>query len=197
MAWNPRGAATGIRLLLLALLVLIFPLQWMIAVVLAAAFHEWCHYLAVRLFRGQVNGLRIGMTGARMDVTGLLGWQELICILAGPAGGLMLLLLARWIPRTALCAAFQSIYNLLPIWPLDGGRALRTGADLLLPVEKADGICVWMERICLAALALLGLYGTFILHIGMMPLLFIIGAVLRKNSLQTVPVFVTIRGVKK
>ena len=47
MVRNPRGAATGIRLLLLALLVLIFPLQWMIAVVLAAAFVEWCHYLAV------------------------------------------------------------------------------------------------------------------------------------------------------
>lgn len=197
MVWNRRGAATGIRLLLLALLVLVFPLQWIVAVVLAAAFHEGCHYLAVCIFGGQVRGLRIGLTGAKMDVAGLSEWQALACILAGPAGGLMLLFLSRWIPRTALCAAFQSIYNLLPIWPLDGGRALRLGADLLLPVEKADLICEWMERICLAALVLLGIYGAFVLRIGLMPLVFVIGAILRKNSLQTGPVFVTIRGAKK
>lgn len=197
MAWTRREAASGIRWVLLSLMVLVFPLQWIIAVILAAAFHECCHYLAVRIFGGQVRGLRIGFGGAKMDVIGLSGWQELACILAGPAGGLMLLLLARWIPRTALCAAFQSLYNLLPIWPLDGGRALRSGADLLLPVGKADWICRWIERICLAALVLLGVYGTFILRIGLMPIVFVIGAILRKNSLQTGPVFVTIRGAKK
>lgn len=197
MVWNHRGVASGIRWLLLALMVLVFPLQWIVAVVLAAAFHECCHYLAVCIFGGQVRGLRIGLIGAKMDVTGLSQWQALVCILAGPAGGLMLLLLARWIPRTALCAAFQSIYNLLPIWPLDGGRALRSGADLLLPVEKADLICGWMEKICLTALILLGIYGAFVLRIGLMPLVFVIGAIIRKNSLQTGPVFVTIRGAKK
>ena len=51
--------------------------------------------------------------------------RELLAVLAGPAGSLLLLSLYRVLPRVAVCAAVQGFYNLLPIEPLDGGRALR------------------------------------------------------------------------
>lgn len=51
--------------------------------------------------------------------------RELIAVLAGPAASLLLLSLVRVFPRVAICGLIQGIYNLLPIYPLDGGKALR------------------------------------------------------------------------
>ncbi len=156
-------AVSGAFLILLALGVLILPLQWVCAMVLAAGFHELCHRVAIRLCGGSVPSLLIGIRGARMEATGLDARQELICALAGPVGGLLLLLLTRWLPRTAICAAFQSLFNLLPVYPLDGGRILRC---LGLSGKFCDGV----ELFCYIGIAILGVYGTFFLRLGIFPL---------------------------
>lgn len=166
-------------MLFLALALLLLPLQWVGAAALAAAFHELCHYGAVRLCGGSVRSVTSGIGGVRMEVRGLTEAKELLCALAGPMGSLLLLLLARWIPRTAVCAGFQGLYNLLPVYPLDGGRAVRCVAQLLLPSSIAQRICDWIERACLAGMLLLGIYGCFALHLGLLPLLFAVCAVLR------------------
>lgn len=158
-------------LLVLALAVLILPPQWLIAIVLAAVIHELCHYLAIRCCGGQIIGISVGMGGARIEVVGLSNGQELFCALAGPLGGLALLLLIRWIPRTAICGAFQSLFNLLPVYPLDGGRALQCGMELILPMERVDCVCLWVRRISLGLILGLGVYGTVFLGLGLMPLL--------------------------
>ena len=153
-------AVSGAFLILLALGVLILPLQWVCAMVLAAGFHELCHRAAIRLCGGRVPSFRIGTHGAKMEAVGLTPGQEMICSLAGPLGGLILLLFARWLPRTAICAAFQSLFNLLPIYPLDGGRILRC-----LGVSGR-----YVELFCCVGIAFLGIYGTFFLRLGILPL---------------------------
>ena len=111
--------------ILLALLLLVLPIRWLVAAVLAAAFHEGCHMAAVYLLGGRCEGIRLSAWGARMEAS-LSGFRrELLAVLAGPAGSLLLLSLYRVLPRVAVCAAVQGFYNLLPIEPLDGGRALR------------------------------------------------------------------------
>ncbi len=158
-------------LIILALALLVLPMQWLLAIVLAAAFHELCHYWAVRLCGGEIHRITLGLTGARMEVSDLRPDRELICALAGPLGGLCLLIFVRWFPRTAICAAAQSLYNLLPVYPLDGGRALRCALEWKLPMERAKEVCLWIERICLVGIVVLGLYGMVKLRLGVLPLL--------------------------
>lgn len=116
-----------------AALLLFIPIRWILAAFLAALAHEMGHYLAVRLLGGEVSGGIVSWRGARMEVFPMSTGRELISILAGPAASFLLLSLARVFPRIAICGLIQGCYNLLPIAPLDGGRALRCVLSL---VEK-------------------------------------------------------------
>lgn len=167
----------------LALSLLIMPLRWLLAAILAAAVHEFCHILVLRLFKRRIYSIEIGFGGIILHTEPLTPHEELICALSGPLGGLALLLAARWIPMTALCAAFQSIYNLLPVYPSDGGRALRCGIRILLPLSIADRLCNTIEILFLTGAALLGIYGSFRLHLGIMP--FVIAFILIWKKLRS------------
>lgn len=139
---------------LLAALLLLLPLQWVIALVLAATVHECFHALAVRLLGGRILRLTIGPGGAVMEATPMEGTKALLCSLAGPAGSLSLLLVSRWLPRAAICSLIQGCYNLLPLLPLDGGNALSCFLSLLLPMEKAAHIMERFQRVfCFCLLA--------------------------------------------
>ena len=73
-------------------------------------------------------------------MTGLAGF---VIALAGPFGGLVLLLTARWLPRLAICGLMQSVFNLLPISPLDGSRAV---SAMLQRCEMGYVIVKWIDR---------------------------------------------------
>ena len=49
---------------------------------------------------------------------------EILSAAAGPFCGGLLLLLYPYSREIFICALFQTVYNLLPIYPLDGGRIL-------------------------------------------------------------------------
>lgn len=165
-----RFCISAAACILLALAVLVLPIRWLLAAITAAACHELFHIAAVYLCGGRISGLIIGGNGAVMDAQPMSKGRELICALAGPLGGLLLLLFVRWIPRTAICAAFHSLYNLLPIYPLDGGRAMRCAAELVLPL-RADCICKWIETCCLILMGILAVYACVILRLGLFPVL--------------------------
>ena len=171
--------------ILAATLLLLLPLPWVAAAATAALFHELCHGIAAILCNGNVRRIVIGSRGVVMEVEGLRPERELICALAGPLGGLVLLLWIRWIPRVAICALVQSIYNLLPVYPLDGGRALHCLVDLLFPRYSA-AICKGIEGGSLAILLFLTVYGAFCLGLGLAPTVFILALwSKRKNTLQS------------
>lgn len=156
--------------ILSALMLLILPLNWLLAAATAAFFHELCHYFALRLCGIPIFRVQISGRGAVMDTAPMTLRQEFFCALAGPLGGLSLLLFIRHIPRIAICAGAQSLFNLLPVYPLDGGRALGCIANRYLPPDGAAHLLKWVARLCLSGMVILGLMAALRYHLGLLPL---------------------------
>ena len=164
-------AVSGGFCILAALMLLLIPLEFIFAAIAAAAWHEFCHYAAIRLLGGKSEGIGFFTSAVHLRLNGIGQGREALCALAGPAGGLLLLCLSHWMPRIALCAAMQSLYNLLPIYPLDGGRALKSGLSLLMPPPQAARMYCAIQRICKISIFVLGFYGCFWLKLGVFPLM--------------------------
>lgn len=152
-----------------ALLLLLVPLRWLLAAVLAAILHECFHILAIRLCGKHIFSIHIGLGGTTIetDVSGIT--QELLCALAGPFGSLLLLTFCHCFPELALCAGAQGLFNLLPIYPLDGGRALQCLLTMLFP-EKAARVGKWITLAVFLLLLVIGIYGAVRLSLGLLPI---------------------------
>lgn len=111
--------------ILAAFLLLIVPLKWLLAAWTAAFFHEMCHIATIRACRGSICEVKVGTGGAVLETSPMTAGKELLCALSGPFGSLLLFALLHRLPELAICGCIQGIYNLLPFYPLDGGRALR------------------------------------------------------------------------
>lgn len=170
MATEPVKVSGGFYIML-ALMLLLVPLQWLFASLFAAAFHELCHYLAIRICCKKLDGWKLYSFATHLSLPQMSRGREALCALAGPLGSLCMLPLAPVFPRLAVCAAMQCAYNLLPIYPLDGGRVLQCGLLMFLPPPKANAICAIMEMLCKVFIIILALYGCICLRLGIFPLL--------------------------
>lgn len=158
--------------IILALALLILPIKWIFAWFFASVFHEFCHYAALKLSGCKVLRVQINLNGAVMETNLLSCTTEILCALAGPFGGLSLLLIAKWCPRIAICGCFQSLYNLIPIFPLDGGRAVTSLFNIFFPNTKVTLIQNILESCILLGFLVLGIYAAMVLQLGILPLLF-------------------------
>ena len=140
--------------ILWAFLLLALPLNILLGAMGAAVFHEGCHLLMIRLTGGRVIHLTVGAGGMVMETAGMPLGKEILCALAGPAGSFVLLCMYPRMPVLAVCGLVQGAFNLLPLYPLDGGRALGCGLELLFP-GRGQGILKAAEILTL--LILLGL----------------------------------------
>ncbi len=109
-----------------AVCVLLLPLNWLLGWLIAVTVHETGHIIGLKLCRIPIRGIHIGLWGAEISVPVMSPGRELICAAAGPVFSLMLLVAAGWIPVASLIGLVQGLFNLLPIYPLDGGRMLRS-----------------------------------------------------------------------
>jgi len=121
---------------------------------LAAVFlHEVGHWIVLRRFRVPITGFRLSLSGALLQ-TEMLGYgQEFWCAAAGPAVGVLAAVICcRWVPKFAVLNILLAGVNLLPLYPLDGGRMLR--AVLLCRMEP-DGAAAVLRRTATAVCCIL------------------------------------------
>lgn len=138
----------------------------------AATCHEAGHLLLLRLFHVRIHSLCLGLSGAVLRTEPLRYSRELLVAAAGPAVNFCLLLLcARSAPRFALVNFSLLCYNLLPFYPLDGGRVLRALLHLLLTDRAASIVERLICGICMAGLLALSCYLTCVWHAGLWPVL--------------------------
>ena len=102
----------------ISLLLLVIPIKWVICWIIAAVAHEFGHFLALRLLHIEVTDVTIGLNGAVINTGSMTAREEAVCAAAGPLFGLSLVFLGEQFPTVAICAVLQSLYNILPIYPL-------------------------------------------------------------------------------
>ena len=183
MANRIKIQVSGGALLFWAALLLILPLQWVAAAFLAAIVHECCHAVAVCILGSSIDGITIGGRGVVMETQPMTGIREFICALAGPLGSLLLLCFAPCLPRTAICGLVHGIYNLIPLFPMDGGRMLRSFLYSMLSPPLAKKIFLWVQK----GIVFVIIVGCIILtfRMGILPLIF--GCLILRNHLRENP----------
>ena len=142
----------------------------LIAVFACIVCHELGHALAARLFSIRTRDIIITPIGglARLEKMPRKPQQELVVTFAGPLANLfiaMILSLVVWLTRSSLVprAAFPElvdfpiiliwinlflfVFNLIPAFPMDGGRILRSSLGLILDFERATLIAAALGKL--------------------------------------------------
>ena len=97
------------------------------ALIASAAVHESGHLIALLTMGSPLRGVHFTLSGPVIICQySDSGWKNAFCALSGPFFGLVFAFLLRktW-PLFAEISFWLSILNLIPVLPLDGGRAMQ------------------------------------------------------------------------
>lgn len=150
-------------------MILTVPVKWILSAVFAVMIHEMGHAFAIILAGGKIHSLQVKTYGIIMDVSSLSLDREVICGLAGPIASLSLLFLSRWLPLISVCGLIQGIFNLLPVYPLDGGRVLYAIVYMIAGEEAVNRIDKWMLYVSLILIFGTTVYISVFFGKGIMP----------------------------
>lgn len=145
---------------LLSGLYFLLPLRWCARLALTVTVHELGHVAALILCGAEVCGLRMEGCGLVLRCTPLEGaLRTVTAALTGPAAGAGLFCILRGLGYTA-CAELSLLFscvNLLPVLPLDGGRALYAALAELTGERAAERTLDVLGLVLPVALMVLGL----------------------------------------
>ncbi|MEM8864906.1 MAG: site-2 protease family protein [Planctomycetota bacterium] len=144
-------------------------LIWAVAMLVSIVIHELGHALLQRYWGGQPRIVLYGFGGlAISDGVRITPWRQVAISLAGPFAG-FILAAGVWLvgqgsfelPPTVnlllqfmlLINIFWGIFNLLPIYPLDGGQVARELFTLVLKPETGIVVSLWVSIFFCAAAA--------------------------------------------
>lgn len=109
--------------------------------VLGMVCHEAGHFLALRFCGVPVTGFSLRIAGAVIQTGAMDYRRELVCALAGPAASLLAAgVCCRRYSVFAIVSFCIGLMNLLPVYPMDGGRILRAALALCGMEERMEGV---------------------------------------------------------
>ena len=143
---------------------------------ISVTLHELGHALTARAFGYRTRDITLSLLGGCASLIALprKAWQEFVTALAGPlvsfaiAGAVLLLdVLDVSVPNAWLRGVLQyafwmnvvlGTFNLLPGFPMDGGRIFRSVMCAFLTRAKATLVAMWVGRVFAILLGLRGLH---------------------------------------
>ena len=155
-----------------------FGLMQALVLGLSIVAHEYGHALTGRVFGCETHDINLSMIGGCASMTSMprRGGQEFLVAIAGPFVSFALCGLGysvlRFFPVENDFLAYTLVYlfylnlvlgcfNLLPGFPMDGGRIFRSMLMLFTTRPKATLVAMWVGRVVAVLLGLSGLYSLF------------------------------------
>jgi len=155
------------------------PLVWGVVLALSLfasiTLHELAHAFAARRFGGSVRSITLMLVGGVSELTRVprRPYQEAIMAAVGPLmslalGGMFFFAYAaaNGAPADLQMGLFYlaaanltlGVFNLIPAFPMDGGRLLRAGLALKLSRERSTQIAASVGKLCAFVLGGVGLW---------------------------------------
>lgn len=153
-----------------------FGLAAALLLAVSVTMHELGHALTARAFGYRTRDITLSLLGGCASLIALprKAWQELLTALAGPlvsfalAGAVLLLdvfdvrVSNQWLRGVLQYAFWMNVmlgsFNLLPGFPMDGGRVFRSVMRLFLSRSKATLVAMWVGRVFAVLLGLRGVH---------------------------------------
>lgn len=167
--------------IIVSLMLLLLPVRFLICWVTAALIHELFHLAVIKMFGVSVRNISIGLGGTVIQTDAMDPPAEALSALAGPCGGLFILLLRKRWPMLALCAAVQTFFNLLPLYPFDGGRVLHCVTSGIKNENLRKSIVTGMQWITLTVMIVAGV-AAFSVGLGPVPIIVAIVCFVRSGK---------------
>jgi Zn-dependent protease len=169
VAWAAWASYSGVGSSLAAVLGVLF----LFAVFASVLLHELGHALVARVYGVRTRGIVLTPLGGIAQLEGMprSPRAELHVALAGPivnlviAGGLALvhattgLSLAGLVDALMIANVTLALFNLIPAFPMDGGRVLRALLAMRLGSRRATDIAVGVGKLAAIGFAIAGLLG--------------------------------------
>ncbi|CAG0929293.1 Putative zinc metalloprotease Rip3 [Thermoflexales bacterium] len=144
-------------------------LGFLLALFLCVLLHEFGHALAARRYGIQTKDITLLPIGglARLERMPTDPKQELVVALAGPAVNVVIALALLPVVAVSDAAFFERLFstnlllvafNLIPAFPMDGGRVLRAGLAMKLDYAKATRIAATIGQGFAVLFGLVGLF---------------------------------------
>jgi Zn-dependent protease len=144
--------------------------------------HEFGHAFAARGFGIETPDITLLPIGgvARLSRIPEKPWQELVVAIAGPLVNVVIAAALIFVihgsasleqleylesPRTELLAKLASVnvmlilFNLIPAFPMDGGRVLRALLAMAMPYARATQIAAWIGQGLAVVFGIFGIFG--------------------------------------
>lgn len=133
------------------------------AALLPIAVHELSHILALRLLGQKITGITADARGLCIRYRGSCSKTgHILAALAGPLGGALYALVGftdiAWLRQSAALSILLTAFNLLPLLPLDGGRAFSLLCAMTLGEKRGAQLYRGVSAVCLTLLLTGGVY---------------------------------------